>query len=1273
MANVPVRGALLALTLVLPVLADAGERPLRLDPSRSMTSYALASWRDNTGLPADSVPALAQTPDGYLWIGTEHGLVRFDGIRFTTFTTTNTPQLRSNEVAALFVSSAGTLWVGTRGGGAITLDGSRFARVPIKQRFIGVFAESADGSVWIGTPSAIVRYHSGRYTTFDKTAGYPGGFLTTMAADADGVYAGMPEGIVRVDVRGRVTKWTRADGIPGEPRFLLATRGGLLAGDEAGNVYKRAGSRFEPLLRTGQPTPVNWMMEGAEGSLWIATVGGGLLRYANGELARLTERDGLTSDTVNVLLEDDEGNLWAGTTGGGLVQLKEPRLTSVEPRQRLGGEWILSLTEARDGSVWFGTSAGGLNHLRGDSLTRFGAATGLRPDVISAVAEDSEGTIWVGSNAGLQRIVKGRVERLGKDDGLEGKRIMTIAPSRKGGVWVSVDGRVHYVTPEGRARALTEKDGLTRGFVVSIREAGDGSLWLGKPKSVEHLRNGRSRSFGRQEGLVGNTVSSLTLDDVDGSVWVATMGDGLFRIRNGRVTRLTEANGLLTNSVYGVVQDAGGNLWIPTGRGLFSVKRTAIEAFDRRQAARVAISVFRKADGLKSSDFSGGFDRPGFRAADGTLWFPTTRGLVAVDPKRIHTNHAKPRVVIEEVVANGARHRLPVPPLAAPAAHREMEFAYSAPSFYSPESLTFHYKLEGFDDEWREAGARRTAYYTNVPPGRYRFVVRATSAEGRLGEAATAVTLEPHFYETWRFRIAAGLFLLLLALVIHRHQVEALQRHQSELEQSEEHFRSLIENASDMIIEIGLDGRIRYASPSVQRILGLRPYAVDGLELGAMLMEFDAAEKFLAPVRVRGHHSASLSFRDAGNAPREVEVFGAASKDSGHIVLNCRDVTERRRLETQLAQANRLSSLGRLAATVSHEFNNVLMGIQPFVDFIRRKSELPTVQNAAAQIAGSVGRGKRITEQILRYTRAVEPRLAPVALRDWLTRVTGELAATTGVFVRVSGDAARTLAISADTAQLTQVLTNLAINSRDAGATEILIGAGTIAGDGRFRFGIVSAPERFAHVTVSDNGSGIAPSVLPHVFEPLFTTKMTRGTGLGLAVAQQVLSRHGGEIFVESELGRGTTFHLFLPLCESHPEQEPVAEEQSAPQRPGCRLLLVEDDGGVAEGLMMLLEDDGFAAALAPSGRDALGMIPRFAPDVVVLDVGLPDMDGIEVYREIIKRWPDLPVIFSTGHGGTASLGDLKPPHPPFLVKPYCIEALNEAVAAVLEAKKIVA
>ncbi|HKR62083.1 MAG TPA: two-component regulator propeller domain-containing protein [Thermoanaerobaculia bacterium] len=1239
------------LFVVTATVATAADKPFRLDPTKAMTQYVTAAWRDTSGLPVDSISAIAQTPDGYLWIGTEHGLARFDGVRFTIFTRANTPALQTNEILSLFVSRDGTLWIGTNGAGALTYDGTRFSRVPIRLKFIMDFAQSGDGAVWIGAPGGIVRVHGGKYALFSKQEGYPTGKLAALAADANGVYAALPPGIVRIDERGSRT-WSTQEGLSSvNVTSLRWTSRGLLAGNEDGTVARLEGDRFVEIYRAPHSHPIASILEGANDSLWMGTIGGGILRYANGATAQFTEEDGLTSNSVMLVFEDLEGNLWAGTTGGGVFVMKEGRVTTVVPPRPLTGEWILPLVDAPDGSVWFSTNGGGVNRLDGNSLTRITTANGLYSNSISAIVADRAGVMWIAVDGALHRMDGMRVARtFSSRDGLTGMRTFAVTPARDGSLFVSTSDGLFRVAGETVTR-LSQRDGISSGVILGVREAADGSLWLLKPHTVEHVVDRHATRFGREDGLLAPRLSSISIDEKDGSVWIAT-SDGLARIRDGRVHVYHAADGLLTDSLYGVVQDGDGNLWLPTSHGLFTVRRSALDLFDTGRIQHMPITVFRKADGLKSSDFTGGLDRVGFRAADGRLWFPTTRGLVVVDPERLQVRVDPPRVRVEQTLVDTD-------------GQRRVEIAYTAPTFDAPESISFRYKLEGFDEKWNDVGTRRNAYYTNIGPGTYRFIVQATTAEGRTAQAWSQVKIEPRFYEETSFKVSAVMIAALLILLVYRRRTDNLRRHQAELRRSEEHFRSLIENAADMILVVGSDDTIDYGSPSIERTLGFDAVVMHGRNLGDFLQSSEEGAAFLAEVRERGRHAATLPFRDATGARREVESIGAMFGD-GKVVVNCRDITDRRRLESQLEQANRLASLGRLAATVSHEFNNVLMGIQPFVDLIRRKATDAGVAHATMQMTRSVNRGKRISEQILRYTRPVEPTLRAVAVRSWLVDLETELRSLVGAEVRMAIVAPGGLTIDADTAQLNQVLTNLAINARDAGATSVRIEAGTVEGDGAFSFGIVRDSERYAHIRFTDNGGGIPDSVLPKIFEPLFTTKTSKGTGLGLAVAQQIVARHGGEMFVESRVGAGTTFHLFLPIAVSEAGELLTGDESLATvDAPQCRILLVEDDALVAEGMIALLEDKGFHVELAMTGSDALNVIPRFAPEVIVLDVGLPDIDGLELYVRIAKRWPELRVIFSTGHGDVAALEEsLPPPHPPCLLKPYTVETLIAAIAA---------
>lgn len=411
-----------------------------------------------------------------------------------------------------------------------------------------------------------------------------------------------------------------------------------------------------------------------------------------------------------------------------------------------------------------------------------------------------------------------------------------------------------------------------------------------------------------------------------------------------------------------------------------------------------------------------------------------------------------------------------------------------------------------------------------------------------------------------------------------------------------------------------------------------------------------------------------------------VEYSAAPIIDGGAVVgvvIAFMDVSERRKLELKLEQANRLSALGRMAATIAHEFNNVLMGIVPFIDVLRRD---PTqFEVAVDHIARSVSRGKRITHDILRYTQPAQPNRSVFDARAWLEAVALEARSILSPTCEVDVHAHEArIAVHADENQIHQIMINLLLNARDAmpGGGRINMVVRREQAGAQFPFGIVEAPERSAHFIVSDTGCGIGQDALQHIFEPLYTTKPS-GTGLGLAVTHQVVQRHGGEIFVESAIGCGTTFHIFLPLAlddvsEAAVLPEPGGElpngsDDQARTGRAVRVLLVEDDPAVATGVSALLELEGFEVNVARSGLEAIECAGRGLPDVMILDVGLPDIDGKEVYREVMRMHPDLPVIFSTGHADRGQLDELSPGGEVFyLLKPFDVELLIETIHSAL-------
>jgi PAS domain S-box-containing protein len=431
-------------------------------------------------------------------------------------------------------------------------------------------------------------------------------------------------------------------------------------------------------------------------------------------------------------------------------------------------------------------------------------------------------------------------------------------------------------------------------------------------------------------------------------------------------------------------------------------------------------------------------------------------------------------------------------------------------------------------------------------------------------------------------------------------------------------------------------------------------------------------------------HSGQLSFTHEFRF-RRADGSYANILDRGYVVRDAQmrpirilgammDVTERKQMTEQLEQAKRLSSLGRLAGSIAHEFNNVLMGVQANAEIIGRRAP-GELQHTVGNITGAVRRGRRITEEILRYMRPSDPAPQSLNVRRFLEQWADEIRPSLGarLQVEIGIEGGDDLYIRADPQQVAQVFTNMAFNSRDAVSDAggvMSVHADAANSYTTFAFGVVRTPDRFMHFRVRDNGSGIPPEQLKHVFEPLYTTKRD-GTGLGLAVSYQIVTRSDGHIFVESEQGKGTTFHVFLPLC-----CEELAAPPALPAAPPTtssalgRVLLVEDDPEVAAGVSMLLECEGAEVEVVHTGGETLPAIERFHPDVVILDIGLPDMDGVEVYEQIAVRWPDLRVLFSSGHAQARNLERwLARPNVALLVKPYetsdLVAALSRLVVAV--------
>ena len=494
----------------------------------------------------------------------------------------------------------------------------------------------------------------------------------------------------------------------------------------------------------------------------------------------------------------------------------------------------------------------------------------------------------------------------------------------------------------------------------------------------------------------------------------------------------------------------------------------------------------------------------------------------------------------------------------------------------------------------------------------------------------------------------------------------------------------ILDSTDEGIYATNVEGRCTLVNRSAAKLLGASPDWLIGTDMHSLIHPkspdavpspvYDCA--ILNVVRTaQSHSSRDDIFCRADGSPFPVEYTASPIIDGGEVkgsVVAFSDVSVRRKLESKLEQANRLSSLGRLAATVAHEFNNVLMGIGPFAEVLRRDTLSDRGNTAVEQIARSVKRGRRITEDILRFTQPAEPVLILFDASAWLNTIVLEARTLIGPKFTIDVDVPPDpVQIVADAGQLHQSFMNLILNARDSMAVggRIVLRIVPFSAAATSEFVALQAPHRFAHFIVEDSGHGMSPETLRHIFEPLFTTKKN-GTGLGLSVSRHVITRHGGEIFVESAPGVGTKFHLFVPLQDDPARTDVIAAVDPQPRteaRRYRRLLLVEDERPVAAGLAALLELEGLIVRVVENGRDVLPAMNEQRPDAVILDIGLPDIDGTKVFTSIMRVYPDMPVVFSSGHADESKLEvHLARPHVGFLLKPYDIETLLAALDRVV-------
>jgi ligand-binding sensor domain-containing protein/signal transduction histidine kinase len=705
-------------------------------------------WQREDGLPHSMVKAIRQSRDGYLWLATEEGLVRFDGARFTVFDSTSTPEMRVSFVHAITEDEQGALWIGTNGGGLIRYQDGGFTAYPVsgsEKQIVRAIAAARNGGLWLGA-SEVGLLHMKEGALTPRLAppadgqGLPSG-IWVLHVDREGaVWVGTrAQGLVSLKA-GRVRRFTVREGLPDDHIWSLADAadGGLWVGTEKGLAHL---ARDGTIVNSLAGETIRALLEDRDGGLWVGS--GSLRRLHQGRWQQFGAAQGLSSDTVCSLHQDREGSLWVGTIDGGLNRFRDGPFTAIGAQEGLSSEVTRAVYQHPDGTVWVGTKGGGASAIKGGEISALTTKAGLSDDTVVSFAADRQRALWLGTiRGGLNRWKDGKVTVYGTANGLPDASVFALHGRPDGSLWIGHRGGGLTRFQDGRFFRYGAAEGLKTGFVWAIAEGRDGTLWIGTANGLYILSGGAIRA------VIPEIATHAIHVDADGVVWAGTTNAGLYRWKDGRASAITRREGLFDNSVAGILDDGHGRLWMSCNKGIFSVPTQELHDVADGRAARVRPVAYDTWDGMRSSECSYGTC---WKTTDGRLWFPTARGVVVVDPGDLRKNVVPPPVVIEEITANGRSFGAsPSAPLEVPPGDGRLHVRFTALSLVAPRKVRFSYRLEGLDEAWSEPGTAREAGYTNLRPGHYTFRVKAANNDGVWNEAGASVRLflQPRFHQT---------------------------------------------------------------------------------------------------------------------------------------------------------------------------------------------------------------------------------------------------------------------------------------------------------------------------------------------------------------------------------------------------------------------------------------------------------------------------------------------------------------------------------------------
>jgi PAS domain S-box-containing protein len=1123
-----------------------------LDTSRQISQYGHTAWRIEDGVFAGAPNVMAQTTDGYLWIGTQAGLMRFDGVRFVSWRPPERSELPSSRINSLLGARDGSLWIGTSAGLARWRNGS-LTNYPDATGSIMAILEDRTGAIWIAranlsdTNGPLCKVTDTGVRCYGRDDGLALPYAVTLASDS--------LGNVWLAGGAMVSRWPTSSADTYVPAALnpaenfngvVALAGGpdgsvwvgLVHAGKGGGLLQLTHGTWRPFITPGfdvSTLEVTALLVDRDSSLWVGTLNQGIYRIQGNKVDHFRGSDGLSGDAVSGLFQDREGNIWIATSGG-IDNFHDLRVASFSTRQGLSADQVNSVLASRDGTVWIGNYS--LDVLRSGKVTSIQPRNGLPGREMTSLLEDRAGRLWVGTDEELSIYERGKFTKIHARDGSPLGTVRAMTEDVDGSIWVAT-------------RSTEKRDRLLRIQSLGIREeisspqlpfpnalAADphGGVWLGLASGgLARYRNGQMEFFSLNQSPHDGPVHGLLVNS-DGSVLAATTS-GLVGWRNRRAQSLTVRNGLPCDVIYALISDRKATLWLYAACGLIAIPNAEMQRWWKSPDATVESRLLDVFDGAQP--MSTPFRPNASQSPDGRLWFANQNVVQMIDPDHLDRNPILPPVHVEEIIADHKSYA-PRDALRLPALTRNLEVDYTALSFVAPQKVRFRYKLEGHDSEWQDPGTRRQAFYSDLPPANYRFRVIASNNDGVWNEEGTLLdfSVAPAYYQTNWFRALCVTAFLGVLWLLYQVRIQQVRRQERKL-------RDVIETMPTFAWTALPDGSVDFANRHWQEYTGLSAERTvgSGWQEAAHPEDLERnVEKWRASLATGKPFEDEVRYRRAADRQyrwflsRAVPLRDGRGKilkwygTSADIEDRKRAEEEREKLRTDLAHVNRVSMLGELAASVSHELKQPIAAAMTDANtcLLWLKRDQPDVDEAIEATNRIVKDGSRATEIIDRlrslYKKSPPQReLVDVdeIMREMLLLLRGEANRySISMRTELAPDLPK---ITADRVQLQQVLMNLMLNAIEA--------MKDAAGELTIKTELDQGGQLL--ISVSDTGVGLPTEKADEIFDAFFTTK-PQGSGMGLTISRSIIESHGGRLWAGANANRGVTFYFTLPSERTH-------------------------------------------------------------------------------------------------------------------------------------------